>query len=359
MYLKELKARQFKNFDEKDFEFSSKINAFVGQNGKGKTNVLDAIHYLALSKSYLNHSDTMNIQFTCDYFTLEGTFDKANREDVIFCLVRSGQPKQLKRNSKTYDRISDHIGQYPLVMISPYDSDLIKEGSEVRRKFLDNIISQSNKQYLADLIRYNKVLVQRNSLLKYFAANNTFDATTLEIYDDELIFLGKRIHEIRKAFVESFLQAFLKYYNEISEGREKVNIEYVSQLNDAPFETVLKDALIKDRSAQYSTAGIHKDDLLFTISNYPIKKFGSQGQQKSYLIALKLAQLEVIKEALNVTPILLLDDIFDKLDEHRVTQLIKLVNEERFGQIFITDTHSDRTEHIIKQINSESKIFRL
>lgn len=359
MYLKELKARQFKNFTEKDFDFSPKINAFVGQNGKGKTNVLDAIHYLALSKSYLNHSDAMNIQFDCEFFTLEGTFDKEEKEDVIFCLVRSGQPKQLKRNSKAYDRLSTHIGQYPLVMISPYDSDLIKEGSEVRRKFLDNIISQSNKQYLTDLMRYNKVLVQRNSLLKYFTANNTFDASTLEIYDDEIIYLGKRIHETRKTFIGSFLQAFLKYYNEISEGREQVNITYVSQLNDVPFETVLKNALVKDRAAQYSTAGIHKDDLLFTITNYPIKKYGSQGQQKSYLIALKLAQLEVIKEALKVTPILLLDDIFDKLDEHRVTQLVKLVNEERFGQIFITDTHSDRTENIIKQINTESKIFRL
>ncbi|HEY4539929.1 MAG TPA: DNA replication/repair protein RecF [Faecalibacter sp.] len=359
MYLKELKARQFKNFDEKDLEFSPKINAFVGQNGKGKTNILDAIHYLALSKSYLNHSDAMNIQFECDYFTLEGTFEKNEKEDIIFCLVRSGQAKQLKRNSKAYDRISEHIGQYPLVMISPYDSDLIKEGSEVRRKFLDNIISQSNKHYLADLMRYNKVLVQRNTLLKYFAANNTFDATTLEIYDEELIHLGKKIHEVRQAFVKEFLEAFLKYYDEISEGREKVNIEYVSQLNNASFETVLKEALWKDRAAQYSTAGIHKDDLLFTITNYPIKKFGSQGQQKSYLIALKLAQLEVIKAAQHVTPILLLDDIFDKLDEHRVTQLIKLVNEERFGQIFITDTHSDRTENIIKQINAESKVFRL
>jgi len=359
MYLKELKARQFKNFEEKDLNFSSKINAFVGQNGKGKTNILDAIHYLALSKSYLNHSDAMNIQFDCDYFTLEGTFEKNEKDDIIFCLVRTGQAKQLKRNSKSYDRISEHIGQYPLVMISPYDSDLIKEGSEVRRKFLDNIISQSNKQYLADLMRYNKVLVQRNTLLKYFVANSTFDATTLEIYDQELVHLGKRIHQIRKEFVENFLTAFLKYYNEISEGRENVNIEYVSQLNDAPFETILKDALYKDRSAQYTTVGIHKDDLLFTISNYPIKKFGSQGQQKSYLIALKLAQLEVIKEVLKVTPILLLDDIFDKLDEHRVTQLIKLVNEDRFGQIFITDTHSDRTEHIVTQINTESKIFRL
>lgn len=359
MYLKDLKARQFKNFTENEFAFSPKINAFVGKNGRGKTNVLDAIHYLALSKSYLNHSDAMNIQFDQGFFTLEGTFDKNESEDVIFCLVREGQPKQLKRNSKTYDRISSHIGNYPLVMISPYDSDLIKEGSDVRRKFLDNIISQSNKQYLSDLMRYNKVLVQRNALLKYFAANHTFDASSLEIYDEEMIRLGTEIHKIRQAFIETFLEAFVQYYQAISEGREHVSIRYDSQLNDTPFHTLLSNSLSKDRLAQYSTAGIHKDDLSFTISNYPIKKFGSQGQQKSYLIALKLAQLDVIKKVLNVTPILLLDDIFDKLDESRVHQLIQLVNEERFGQIFITDTHSDRTEQIIKQINAESKIFRL
>lgn len=359
MHLKSLKARQFKNFTEKDFDFSPKINAIVGQNGKGKTNVLDAVHYLALSKSYLNHSDAMNIQFDEDFFVLDGLFESSNGEEQIFCLVKKGQAKQLKKNGKQYDRLSDHIGQFPLVMISPYDSDLINEGSDVRRKFLDNIISQANKLYLQNLMRYNKVLIQRNALLKYFAANNTFDAASLEIYDNELILLGNAIHEVRKEFVTTFSEAFLTYYAAISESRENVNISYVSQLNDWPFEQLLRDNLPKDRHAQYSTVGIHKDDLAFEIFHHPVKKFGSQGQQKSYLIALKLAQLEVIKNTLNATPILLLDDIFDKLDEQRVTQLIRLVNEERFGQIFITDTHPERTISIVKRINAEHKIFEL
>lgn len=359
MHLKTLKARQFKNFEEKDFDFSSKINAIVGQNGKGKTNVLDAVHYLALSKSYLNHSDAMNIQFEQEFFVLDGIFEKEIGDEQIFCLVKKGQAKQLKKNGKQYDRLADHIGQFPLVMISPYDSDLINEGSDIRRKFLDNIISQADKLYLQNLIRYNKVLTQRNALLKYFAANSTFDATSLEIYDNELIVLGNVIHEKRANFVATFKEAFLDYYSEISEQKENVSIEYVSQLNDSPFDQLLKDNLAKDRLAQYSTIGIHKDDLAFNIFHHPVKKFGSQGQQKSYLIALKLAQLEVIKNTLKLTPILLLDDIFDKLDEQRVTQLIRLVNEDKFGQIFITDTHPERTEAIVKRINAESKIFRL
>ncbi len=359
MYLDWLKLRNFKNFTESDWEFSPKINAFVGSNGVGKTNVLDAIHYMALTKSYLNYSDAQNINFESDFFSLEGNFQKNDSEDVIFCAVQNSKGKILKRNSKTYDRISEHIGLYPLVMISPYDSDLIKDGSETRRRFIDNIISQSNKEYLNNLMRYNRVLVQRNSLLKYFTQNNTFDLVSLEIYDNELIHLGTEIHKERSKFIEEFLPIFQEYYQFISRGNEKVSIIYQSQLNEDSFEKLLKDNLSKDRSAQYSTQGIHKDDLSFEILHYPIKKFGSQGQQKSYLIALKLAQLELMKQTLGITPLLLLDDIFDKLDETRVEQLIKLVNEERFGQIFITDTHPERTENVVKRINSESKIFRL
>ncbi|SMC71185.1 DNA replication/repair protein RecF [Moheibacter sediminis] len=359
MHLEWLKLRNFKNFTESDWEFSPKINAFVGSNGVGKTNVLDAIHYMALTKSYLNYSDAQNINFDSDFFSLEGNFQKNENEDVIFCAVQNAKSKVLKKNSKTYDRISEHIGQYPLVMISPYDSDLIKDGSDTRRRFIDNIISQSNKEYLNNLMRYNRVVVQRNSLLKYFVQNNTFDVVSLEIYDDGLISLGNEIYKERNKFIEEFLPIFQEYYQFISQGNEKVNIVYQSQLSENSFQNLLKENLSKDRLAQYSTQGIHKDDLSFEIINYPIKKFGSQGQQKSYLIALKLAQLELMKKTLGITPLLLLDDIFDKLDETRVEQLIKLVNEERFGQIFITDTHPERTGNVVKRINSESKIFRL
>lgn len=359
MYLQWIKLINFKNFKDFSVEFTPKINAFVGRNGAGKTNLLDAIHYMALSKSYLNYSDAQNINFDSDFFTLEGLFQKDEVEELIFCAVQQKKPKVLKRNSKTYDRISDHIGMFPLVMISPYDSDLIKDGSDTRRRFIDNIISQSNKAYLNDLIRYNRVLQQRNSLLKYFFQNNTFDKVSLEIYDQELISLGQNIYQTREKFILDFLPIFQNYYQLISQGSETVTIRYESQLAEDTFENLLKNNLPKDRAAQYSTQGTHKDDLNFEILNYPIKKFGSQGQQKSYLIALKLAQLEIIKQNSGTTPLLLLDDIFDKLDENRVEQLIKLVNEERFGQIFITDTHPERTELIIKKINAESKVLKL
>lgn len=359
MFLKSITLRNFKNFTDQQFDFSPKINAFVGRNGVGKTNLLDAIHYLALTKSYLNYSDAQNIQFEADFFSLEGVFQKEDAEEVIFCGVQKEKGKVFKRNSKTYDRISDHVGLFPVVMISPYDLDLIKEGSEVRRKFMDNIISQSNKDYLQSLIRYNRVISQRNSLLKFFFQNQTFDAISLDIYNEELIPLGKYIHTIRNEWIAEFLPIFKQYYKVLSQGNENVNLVYVSQLSEQPFETLLNSSLPKDRAAQYTTAGIHKDDLELQIMHYPVKKFGSQGQQKSFLIALKLAQLELIKRNSGITPLLLLDDIFDKLDETRVEQLVKLVNEDHFGQIFISDTHPERTEGIIRTINSESKIFRL
>lgn len=359
MFLKSIILRNFKNFTESDFEFSPKINAFVGQNGVGKTNVLDAVHYLALTKSYLNYSDAQNIHFDENFFSLEGVFDKNENEEVIFCGVQREKGKVFKRNAKTYDRISDHVGLFPVVMISPYDLDLIKEGSEVRRKFIDNIISQSNKEYLQNLIRYNRVLSQRNALLKYFFQNNTFDQVSLEIYDDELVELGKFIFHERQKLINEFVPVFQEYYNYLSNGNESVDIQYQSQLSSNNFKNLLQESLRKDRSAQYTTQGIHKDDLELRIMNYPVKKFGSQGQQKSYLIALKLAQLELIRKSSEMTPLLLLDDIFDKLDESRVEQLIKLVNEDRFGQIFISDTHPERTESIVRKINSDSKIFRL
>lgn len=359
MFLKTILLRNFKNFEELELDFSPKLNAFVGPNGIGKTNILDAVHYLALAKSYLNYSDAQNIRFGEEFFSLEGNFQIDEEENVIFCGVQKDKPKVLKKNGKTYPKIADHIGQFPLVMISPYDSDLIQEGSAVRRRFVDNIISQSDKEYLQKLIRYNRVLLQRNTLLKYFFQNQTFDKTSLEIYNQDLTNLGKFIYEKRKELLSQFQPIFQEYYQTLSKGNEKVSIVYQSQLHDKSFEELLEENLHKDRMAQHSTQGIHKDDLDLNIMNHPIKKFGSQGQQKSYLIALKLAQLELIKKNLNVTPLLLLDDIFDKLDESRVEQLISLVNDDHFGQIFISDTHPERTEAIVTKINSESKIFRL
>ncbi|MXV38333.1 DNA replication and repair protein RecF [Flavobacteriaceae bacterium Ap0902] len=358
MHLDRIHLVNFKNFQDQTFDFSPKINAFVGNNGVGKTNVLDAVYYLSIFKSYFHHSDKNNIKFDEDYFFLEGWFQKEEQEEHIQCGFQIGQKKSVKRNQKSYDRISDHIGKFPVVIISPYDRDLIAEGSDVRRKFLDSIISQANATYLKKLIRYNKVLQQRNSLLKYFAANRVFDALQLEVFDNEILSLGAYIFEERDKFIQEFHPVFQYYYNAISTGREEVGVLYASDLKYNQ-KNYLTDSLDRDKLLQYTTAGIHKDDLDFIINQNKIKKFGSQGQQKSFLIALKLAQLDFIKNHLNITPILLLDDIFDKLDESRVEQLIKLVNDADFGQIFISDTHPERTEELLKRVNEDYKLFKL
>ncbi|MFT6837144.1 MAG: DNA replication and repair protein RecF, partial [Sediminicola sp.] len=256
-------------------------------------------------------------------------------------------------------KLSDHIGFLPLVIISPADRDLIIEGSDTRRKFMDGVISQSDKTYLSSLMNYNKVLAQRNSLLKYFAANHTFDRTTLSVYNEQLNVYGTEIHNKRVAFLEAFIPIFREQYEVISGGKELVHIHYDSKLLDDGLLTLLEGSLYKDRALQYTTVGIHKDDLNLEIEGYPIKKFGSQGQQKSFLIALKLAQFNFIKNQAKTTPILLLDDIFDKLDENRVAHIVTLVDDDYFGQIFISDTHADRTEEVVKTIHKSYKIFKL
>ena len=359
MYLQQISLVNFKNIDVKIFNFQKKINCFVGDNGIGKTNVLDAIYYLSFTKSYFNPISGQNIRHGEDFFMIEGDYILDKREEKIVCSLKKGQKKVLKRNGKLYDKFSEHIGQLPLVIISPTDINLIAEGSEIRRKFIDGAISQQDKEYLKNLIAYNKVVSQRNALLKYFAANRTFDALNLKIYDEQLISLGTSIYDKRKVFLERFTPIFNNKYKIISREQEKVNLTYKSQLHNTFFEQLLQQNLEKDRILQYTSVGIHKDDLSFDIDKYPIKKFGSQGQQKSYLIALKLAQFEFIKKQSNIIPILLLDDIFDKLDEHRVAKIIDLVNKDEFGQIFITDTHSDRTENIVKQSNKSYHIFKL
>jgi DNA replication and repair protein RecF len=290
---------------------------------------------------------------------VEGDYFLNDIKEKIICSLKRGQKKVLKRNGKSYEKFSEHIGQLPLVIISPADRDLVTEGSDTRRKFMDGVISQQNKSYLKDLISYNKVLSQRNALLKYFAANRTFDALNLNVYDEQLSEYGARIYEVRKLFLAEFIPIFNEKYQVISGNKEIVNLKYKSQLHDFSMQALLKNSLEKDKIIQYTTSGIHKDDLSFEIDNYAIKKFGSQGQQKSYLIALKLAQFEFIKQQSKVTPILLLDDIFDKLDESRVSQIIALVSKDTFGQIFITDTHAERTENILKQSNNPYQIFNL
>ncbi|MDR6514639.1 DNA replication/repair protein RecF [Chryseobacterium camelliae] len=359
MIIKRLSLYNFKNHTERRFEFSPQINCFVGNNGVGKTNILDALHYLSVGKSFLGNTDMNNIKKDEDFFTLDADIINDGSEDQIKIFQPKESKKVIKKNDKSYDRMADHIGYLPSVMISPYDSNLISDSGESRRKFLDAMISQTDPEYLFDLIQYQKTIQQRNALLKYFAKNRVFDRDSLEIYDDPITGHGTKIFEKRREFVTMLNPIVQNFYGIISGGKETVSVQYESHLLEGRFEDLLKDNLEKDRMLTYTSKGIHKDDLLFEMDDHLIKKTGSQGQQKSFLISLKLAQMSLIKELTHKTPILLLDDIFDKLDDTRVSQLIELVNRENFGQIFITDTHRERTENVVKKINEESIIFEL
>ena len=359
MHLNKISLFNYKNFSEVSFDFDHKINCFVGKNGIGKTNVLDAIYHLAYGKSYFNPLAVQNIKHGEEFFVIDAELEKNDRTEQIVCSLKKGQKKVLKRNGKAYDKFSDHIGFIPLVIISPADRDLIVEGSETRRKFMDSVISQLDSNYLHQLIQYQKIIVQRNALLKYFALNHTFDNDTLSIYNEQLNSFGQSIFEKRKDFLEQFIPIFNTHHQAITGSEESVQLVYESHLFDKDLLILLQDNINKDRALHYTSVGIHKDDLSFEIDSHPIKKFGSQGQQKSFLIALKLAQFEFLKKQSGVKPLLLFDDIFDKLDESRVAKIIEMVNSETFGQLFISDTHPERTEKIVKSTHQSYKIFNL
>jgi len=360
MYLQKLALSGFKNYLQSELTFSDKINCFVGNNGVGKTNLLDAIHYLSFCKSFFTSLDTQNIRHGEDFFAIHGTFLRgSNTPDYVQCIQKKNQRKRFLINKKEYERLADHIGSFPLVMISPYDRDLINDGSELRRKYIDSVISQFDKFYLDDLIQYNKALVQRNALLKSFQEQNYFDAASLEIWDEQMIRLGEQVFIRRKEFLLQFIPLFQQYFGFLSNGSEIVDIRYISQFSGDSYRDTFNAALPKDRAAQYCTMGIHKDDLEFMLDGYPVKKFGSQGQQKSFVIAVKLAQFEYTKNIKGFKPILLLDDVFDKLDDLRVSQLIKLVSENSFGQVFITDTSRERIRSIFENMAIDHRIFCL
>lgn len=358
MYLKNLILTNFKNYNEANLDFSEKINCFAGNNAAGKTNILDAIYYLSFCKSYFNSVDSQNIRHDQDFFAVHGTYlNQKSSNNRVSCVQKRGQKKSFKLNKKEYSRLADHIGKYPLVMISPYDRDLINEGSEVRRKYIDGVISQFDRFYLTNLIDYNKALLQRNTLLKYFAEQRTFDQASLQVWNDKLSELGSDLFQKRKLFLTAFNPLFEEYYHFLSGGKEHVEIIYESQLTIKSLNELLADSIEKDRVIRYTSCGIHKDDLLFLIDGYPVKKFGSQGQQKSFVVAIKLAQFEYTRKIKKFKPILLFDDIFDKLDDNRVEQIILLMNEDNFGQIFITDTQRQRIERIFKDVEIDHKIF--
>ena len=344
MVLEKISLLNYKNIETETFEFDPKINCFVGPNGIGKTNVLDAIYHLSFGKSYFNPITGQNIKHGEDFFVIEGQYLKDERNEKVLVSAKRGQKKIIKRNAKAYEKFSEHIGFLPLVLISPADRDLITEGSDTRRKFIDGVISQGDSSYLSTLLS---------------ALNNTFNQDNLDVYNEQLHMYGSVIFEKRTAFLSAFTPIFLARYNSISSGLEHVDLKYSSQLKEKGLCTLLEENILKDKMSQYTNFGIHKDDLSFEIDGHPIKKFGSQGQQKSYLIALKLAQFDFIKTQCKVNPILLLDDIFDKLDEHRVEHIITLVHNENFGQLFISDTHKERTENVIKKVGQSYKMFSL
>lgn len=358
MWLKQLSVLNFKNYTDSNLHFLPEVNAFTGSNGAGKTNLLDAIHYLSLCKSYFNPIDSQHIKSGEEYFMVQGEFERNDRPDLISCSLKRNQKKQFKRNKKDYPRLADHIGQFPLVMISPNDTLIILEGSEERRKFVDNVISQTDNRYLDTLIAYNKVLLQRNVLLKNIKEKGVFDIGLLEVLNMQLVEVGEVIYHKRKAFMEKFTPSFQRHYQYLSDSAEEVSLVYDSQLHGADFTQLLESSLEKDRILERTTKGIHKDDLLFTIHReMPLKKFGSQGQQKSFLIALKLAQYTYLHEQNKFKPLLLLDDIFDKLDDQRTRKLMQMVSNEEFGQIFITDTDALRIQRIFDEIQQPIRIF--
>ena len=359
VFLKKISIINYKNILDKEYELDPKINCFVGDNGVGKTNILDAVYHLSMGKSYFNVKNDQLINRGKDYMLVDGVFELNNKNESIVFSLKIGEKKVLKRNGKPYKKFSNHIGLIPVVLISPYDNDLINEGSSERRKFIDSIISQNDKEYLINLIAYTRVIQNRNRLLKQYNRSVDFDLDTIKVYDDQIYKLSEPIFKARNKFIKEFTPLVLEKYKHISDDKEKISIEYKSDLINNHIENLIKDSFQKDVILQYTSVGLHKDDFVFNIDENRIKRFGSQGQQKSFLIALKLAQFDYLKNETGNSPILLMDDIFDKLDLMRVKRIVEIVNSTNFGQLFLSDTDKERIEKVLSSLNLSSKIFEV
>lgn len=355
MILDTLSILNFKNICEEQLTLSRGINCFVGDNGAGKTNILDAVHYLSLARSMHTISDSQGVRHNEDGFIIDGRFqhDDDRREQVV-CAYSRRSGKTLKRNGKEYDKLSDHVGLFPIVMVSPADTSLISDSAEERRRYLNRFISQIDRNYLAALIRYNAALQERNKLLKTSPAEDM-----LLIYDSMLAASADTIFRRRQEIIERMLPLVATYYTLLAEAREEISIEYRSELQSAPLMELLLAARQKDFINEHTTSGVHRDDIIFGISGYPLRKYGSQGQQKSFLIALKLAEYTLLAEHCGERPMLLLDDLFDKLDMRRVAQLLKLVGGEDFGQILITDCNKHRLEYTLNEAQADYQLFHI
>lgn len=357
MILKRISILNYKNLEQVELTFSPKLNYFLGQNGMGKTNLLDAVYFLSFCKSAGNPIDSQNIRHDADFFVIQGFYEAADgTPEEVYCGMKRRQKKQFKRNKKEYTRLSDHIGFLPLVMVSPADTELIAGGSEGRRRFMDVVISQYDKEYLDALIRYNKALAQRNILLK---SEKPVEDELFAVWEEMMAKAGEVVYRKREAFVNEFIPIFQSFYSFISQNREQVGLSYRSHARDVSLLEVLRESRERDRIMGFSLKGIHKDDLEMLLGDFPIKREGSQGQNKTYLVALKLAQFDFLHRAGNTVPLLLLDDIFDKLDASRVEQIVKLVAGDRFGQIFITDTNRDHLDKILHKVGGDYRMFRV
>lgn len=356
MILKKISIINYKNIREAALDLSSKMNCLIGQNGEGKTNFLDAVYYLSFCRSAFNPIDSQIITHEQDFFVLEGFYENDfGDEEDIYCGMKRGVRKHFKRNKKDYKRLSEHIGLIPLIFVSPSDTSLIEGGSEDRRKLMDMVISQYDHTYLDALTRYNKALQQRNALL---SMETEPDLALMEIWETEMASQGEQIYKKRDAFVKEFIPIFQSIYQTISGDKEQVSLRYISHCQRGPLLEIIQRDRFRDSAVGYSLHGVHRDDLEMLIGDYKMKREGSQGQNKTFVLALKLAQFDFLRRtASNTTPLLLLDDIFDKLDAQRVEQIVKLVSGENFGQIFITDTNRDHLDKILSHSALDYKLF--
>jgi DNA replication and repair protein RecF len=359
MFLAQIQLHNFKNYEYDAFEFSEAINCIVGENGCGKTNLLDAIYFLSLTKSAFSNQDVFSIFHEADFMMIQGIFFKNSKNESITCSLQKGQRKAVLYDKKPYEKLAEHIGKYPVVLIAPNDADIIRDGSEERRRFFDGVLAQLDSQYLENLLHYNRLLAQRNSLLKQFAEQNYVDDLLLDIYSEPVAEYSIKLYDTRSSFLAKFLPIFQKHYTNLSESRENVTIIYESEMSLSDFTSEFRRTRPRDLAAQRTTRGAHKDDFIFEINNFPLRKYGSQGQQKAFLIALKLAQFELLASEKGIKPMLLLDDIFDKLDDRRIQKLLEMVQEEVFGQIFITDARPERTRALLNGLKVEAKYFEV
>ena len=363
MSLDSLQLLFFKNYDDAALRLSPGLNCFIGDNGSGKTNLLDAIHYLSLTKSAITASDALCIKQGADFFVVKGSFasDSASGPETIQVSLRQGQKKTLTHNKQPYERMADHIGKYPAVLISPYDTDLIRQGSEDRRRYFDSLMAQLDHEFLELLISYNALLRQRNAVLKQGSDRpaHGFDRDYLFALDEQLAPIGQQLTTLREAFLAEYLPLFQRHYRQLADGREQVTLTYKSQLLGADFAQLLRSNERRDFALQRSTTGSHRDDFVFLMDEQPVKSHASQGQQKSFAIALKLAQFEMLAAKQQHKPLLLLDDIFDRLDDKRIARLLELVADETFGQVFLTDTNLERTDQALARVTIPILRFRV